>query len=139
VSARNIYHDTVVRALSADGWTVTHDPLTLSYGGKDLFVDLGAERFAIAAQKGGQRIAVEVQSFLSQSPIRDLQEAVGQFEVYRAVLAEIESDRLLYLAVPRRVHEGLLSESFGRLIVERVELPLIVFDEQEERITLWIS
>jgi hypothetical protein len=36
--------------------------LTLSYGGKDLYVDLGAERITIAAEKSGHRIAVEVQS-----------------------------------------------------------------------------
>ena len=29
--AKNIHHDAVVRALTADGWTITHDPLTLSY------------------------------------------------------------------------------------------------------------
>src|SRR5437868_9797274 len=85
VSAKNLYHNAVVHALTADGWTITHDPLTLSYGGKDLFVDLGAERIAIAAEKSGRRIAVEVQSFLSPSPVRDLQEAVGQFAVYRAI------------------------------------------------------
>jgi hypothetical protein len=80
VPAKNIYHDGVVRALVADGWTVTHDPLTLSFGGKDLFVDLGAERTTIAAERGGQRIAVEIQSFLGASSVRDLQEAVGQYE-----------------------------------------------------------
>src|SRR5690242_15668708 len=32
---KNIYHDAVVRALMADEWTITHDPLVLSYGGKD--------------------------------------------------------------------------------------------------------
>jgi hypothetical protein len=139
VPARNIYHDTVVHALTADGWTVTHDPLTLSYGGKDLFVDLGAERMTIAAERSGQRIAVEVQSFLSPSPVRDLQEAVGQFEIYRAVLAETEPDRLLHLAVPRRIYEGLLAEPFGQLIVARVQLRLLVFDEQQERVVRWIN
>jgi len=102
VPAKNIYHDAVVRALTADGWTITHDPLTLSYGGKDLFVDLGAERTAIAAEKRGQRIAVEVQSFLSPAPVRDLQEAVGQFEIYRAILAVTDPDRSIYLALPCR-------------------------------------
>jgi hypothetical protein len=58
--AKNIYHDGVARALIADGWTITHDPLTLSFGGKDLFVDLGAERAALAAEKEGRRIAVEI-------------------------------------------------------------------------------
>jgi hypothetical protein len=40
VPARNIYHDTVATALTADGWTITDDPLRLSFGGRDLFVDL---------------------------------------------------------------------------------------------------
>src|SRR5205823_10108688 len=135
----NIYHDGVVRALTADGRTVTHDPLTLSYGGKDLFIDLGAERAALAAEKEGRRIAVEVQSFLGPSPVRDLREAVGQYDVYRAVLAETEPDRVPYLAVPRCVYEGLLSERFGQLIVTRLQLKLLVFDEQHERVVRWIE
>ena len=47
--ARNIHHAVVVRALTADGLTITHDPYPLSFGGKDLFVDLGAEEAALAA------------------------------------------------------------------------------------------
>jgi hypothetical protein len=58
VPARNLYHDGVIRALTADGWTITHDPLTISFGGKDLYVDLGAERETIAAEKDDLRIAV---------------------------------------------------------------------------------
>jgi len=61
--ARNIYHDNVVHALSADGWKITDDPLSLSYGGKDLYADLGAERSTIAAEKNGEKIAVEISSF----------------------------------------------------------------------------
>lgn len=137
--ARNIHHDAVVRALTADGWTVTHDPLTISFGGKDLFVDLGAERTTLAAERGGQRIAVEVQSFVNPSPVRDLQEAVGQYEVYRAVLAETEPDRQLYLAVPRRVHESILSERLGQLIVDRIGLRVLVFDQHQERVVQWIG
>jgi len=123
--ARNIYHDAVVRALIAEGWTITHDPLTLSYGGKDLFVDLGAERVTLAAEKTGQRIAVEIQSFLSPSPVRDLQEAIGQYEIYRAILAETEPERLLFLAAPLRIYENLLSERFGQLIISRLQLRLL--------------
>ncbi len=137
--AKNIHHGAVSRALTADGWTITHDPLTLSYGGKDLYVDLGAERTTLAAERAGQRIAVEIQSFLSRSPVRDLEEAVGQYDIYRALLAETEPDRLLYLAVPRRVYEGLLTERFGQLIVTRLQLRLLVFDEQLERIVQWIG
>jgi hypothetical protein len=139
VPARNLHHDVVVHALTADGWTITDDPLTLSYGGKDLYVDLGAERSTLAAEKAGQRIAVEVQGFLSPSPVRDLEEAVGQYDIYRALLAETEPERVLYLAVPRRVYEGLLTERFGQLVVTRLQLRLLVFDEQQERVVLWIG
>jgi hypothetical protein len=32
---------------------ITHEPLYIAYGGRDLFVDLGADREAIAAEKEG--------------------------------------------------------------------------------------
>ena len=48
--AKDIYHDTVKAALIKDGWTITHDPLTIRLTRKKLYVDLGAERL-IAAQR----------------------------------------------------------------------------------------
>src|SRR5262245_43532532 len=97
--ARNIHHAAVVRALTVDGWRITHDPYPLSFGGKDLFVDLGAEEATLAAEKEGRRIAVEIQSFLGRSPVRSLEEAVGQYEIYRLLLAATESGRPLYMAI----------------------------------------
>src|SRR5262249_39906086 len=41
--ARNIDHDTVIQALQADGWTITHDPLLIPYGDPRLIIDLCAE------------------------------------------------------------------------------------------------
>ena len=136
--AQDIYHDTVVHALTVDGWRITHDPLSLSYGGRDLYVDLGAERTTIAAERDGQKIAIEIKSFLGSSPVRDLEEAVGQYQVYRSVLTEVDPSRLLYLAVPQRVYEGLFAERFGQLILQSLQLRLLVFNEHEERIVAWI-
>lgn len=136
--AQDIYHDAVLHALTTDGWRITHDRLSLSYGGRDLYVDLGAERTTIAAERDGQKIAIEIKSFLGSSPVRDLEEAVGQYQVYRSVLTEIDSDRRLYLAVPRRVYESLFAERFGQLILQRLQLRLMVFDEHQERIVVWI-
>jgi hypothetical protein len=138
VPARNVYHDAVVRALTADGWTITDDPLQVSYGGKDLYVDLGAERTTLAAEKGEQRIAVEIASFLSSSPVRDLEEAVGQYQVYRVLLEEDDPGRLLYLGVPQDTYEHFLSERFGQFIVSRLHVRLVVFAEEQERIVQWI-
>ena len=57
--AKEFYHPHVVDALVADGWTITHDPLSLRIGGKDMFVDLGAERFVGAERVHDVRV-VEV-------------------------------------------------------------------------------
>ncbi|WP_083862928.1 element excision factor XisH family protein [Calothrix sp. PCC 7507] len=69
----------------------------------------------------------------------DLQEAVGQYEIYRTVLKEVEPKRQLYLAVPKRVYEGIFSERFGQLILNTIGINLIVFDEQLKRVIKWIS
>lgn len=66
--AKDIYHDTVRTALEKDNWIITDDPLTLKVGRRDLFVDLGAEKL-LAAQRQGKKIAVEIKSFISQSPV----------------------------------------------------------------------
>jgi hypothetical protein len=139
VPAKNIFHDAAVHALIADGWTITDDPLRLDYGGKDHYVDLGAERATVAAEKAGQRIAVEVQSFLGRSPVRDLQEAVGQYAIYRTILAETDPGRVLYMAVTRDIYESVFAEKFGRLIASRLQLSLLVFDEHQEKVIQWIS
>ena len=79
----------------SDGWTITHDPLRLRWGKKDVYVDLGAERF-VGAQKGEIRIAVEIKSFAGPSPIDALEKALGQFTLHHDLLAELEPDRALY-------------------------------------------
>ena len=137
--ARNLYHDAVVAALVTDGWTITDDPLTLSFGGKDLFVDLGAERPTLAAEKAGRRIAVEIQSFRGALPIRDLEEAVGQYDIYRAIMRVREPDRRLYMAVSVPVYDGVLSDRFGQFIIAELGVRLLVFDEAEGRIVQWIE
>lgn len=137
--ARDTYHDVVVKALTADGWTITHDPLPLVYGDQDLYVDLGAERGAIAAERGSQRIAVEIKSFLSRSAVEDFQNAIGQFIIYRNILRVTEPERTLFLAVPNRTYEGFLSRQFGQFILQDERVPLIVFDPKSERILKWIS
>lgn len=54
--AVDTYHQAVIAALQKDGWTITHDPMTLTFEGEDLFVDLGAERLLAAerADDAGQ-------------------------------------------------------------------------------------
>ena len=137
--ALDFYHDAVKNALTKDGWTITHDPLTLRWGRKDLFVDLGAQKL-LAAKKGDRRIAVEIKSFLGRSEVTDLEKALGQYILYRDIMRELESekDRELYLAVHRAVYVDVFQEPFGKLLIDNGHLRVIVFDEQKEEILRWI-
>ena len=96
------YHDAVKTALIKDGWTITDDPLTLRVGADRIHIDIGAERVLIA-EKGTRKIAVEVKTFAGPSKIADLEEALGQYVLYRMALRRTEPERELYLAVPQEV------------------------------------
>ena len=134
--ARDKYHSQVRNALIKDEWTITHDPLRLTWGAKDMYVDLGAERL-IAAEKGTQKIAVEIKTFTSLSEMEDLEKAVGQYVVYHDVMSKVEPERELYLAVSETVFVSLFEEPIGRLLLDNHRVRLIVFDPQREVIRQW--
>ncbi len=134
---KDIYHDHVKRALIKDGWTITDDPYILKYGVKILYADLGAERL-LAAEKEFRKIIVEVKSFIGQSDIHDLQEALGKYIMYFQILQEQQSDRHLYLAVRDKTYYGILSTDIGQLMIARASMRLIVVDTDEEVILQWI-
>jgi hypothetical protein len=136
--AKDIYHNTVRTALEKDGWTITNDPLTLEIGDRSLFVDLGAEKI-LAAEKQGRKIAVEVKSFLNVSPVKDLEEALGQYIVYEDILELSEPERNIYLAVREEVYLDIFSEPLGQVLLRKKRLKLIVFDSSREIIIRWID
>jgi hypothetical protein len=140
MAAKDIYHDSFVRALQKDGWTITHDPLTVTVEETNLMVDIGAER-VVAAERNGERIAVEIKSFVSLSAVQDLKEAAGQFWLYHLALRQsaTESDRTLFLAVRKTVYEEVFVEGIGKLFLNSHALNLIVFDADKEEITKWIK
>jgi len=137
--AKDLYHDIVVESLIADGWAITDDPLIIGYGEKEFYVDLGAEDQTLAAEKGGQRIAVEVKSFRSRSASQDLEKALGQYELYEAILNELDPQCTLYLAIAQTAFEENFDDPLGRLLRSRKQLNFIVFSIQERKILKWIK
>ncbi len=117
MARRDKIHNSVKTALIRDGWHITHDPLILSYAGdRDVFADLGAEKL-FAAEKNERKIAVEIKSFLGASAIRDFQHALGQCEMYQAILEQIEPERRVYLAVGESVYQMLMLRPGIRLLI----------------------
>jgi hypothetical protein len=85
--------------------------LRLSYGGRNVYVDLGAEQ-PIGAEKEGNRIAVEIKSFIGESDVHDLSESIGQYNMYRDILLEIGLERVLWLAVPMYAKKSRTAKNY---------------------------
>jgi hypothetical protein len=131
------YHHLVKSALEREGWTITNDPLVYRLESRKTMIDLGAERL-IGAERGFEKIAVEIKSFLKASPMTDLQEAVGQYMVYQSFIAELEPERKLILAIPN-VAQGLFEDRLGKRLVQTFKIDVLVYNIQKEMIERWIT
>jgi hypothetical protein len=134
--ALDLYHPIVKQALIKEGWVITHDPLHLRWGRKDMYVDLGARQLILAEQME-RKIAVEVKSFINDSEIQALRDAIGQFAIYRSVLRRTYPDYVLFLAVRDITYHSLFEEPIGQLMIEDEDLKLIVFDAEQAEILQW--
>lgn len=138
MSARNTFHELVRTALENEGWTITHDPYHIDLGFVDFYIDLGAEQL-LAAIKDGKKIAVEIKTFLAASTISEFHTAIGQFINYRIALEEDDAERLLYLAVPLDVYKRFFKYSFIQKVIQRNQIPLLVYDTEKREIAQWIN
>ena len=137
MSARDRYHDAVKSALLKENWIITADPLRLKLSDQDeVRIDLGAERL-LAAERGHEKIAIEIKSFLSESALFDYHAALGQFLNYRLVLGSLDPDRILYLAVPLVAYEVFFQRPLAKASVRTYEVRLLVYNPIEEEIVLW--
>jgi len=111
MSAKDIFHQSVCIAIEKDGWNITHDTLYLKVNDVEFYIDLGAERL-IAAEKAGQKIAIEIKSFLGTSEVTEFYLVLGQILNYRLALKQEEPERILYLAIPQDTYEDFFSRQF---------------------------
>jgi len=136
--ARDVIHDAVKNALKNDGWTITHDPYPIRYQTIKVAADLGAER-TLAAERSGQKIAVEIKSFLSPSPVQDFKLALGQYVLYLGLLEIAEPDRKLYLAVDQLVFTEFLEQEAIQMIRRRYQVAVVVVNVANEEVVQWID
>lgn len=134
--AKDIFHEAVKQALEKEGWIITHDPYTLKIEDEYLYVDLGAERM-IAAQRGSEKIAVEVKSFVKKSLLSAFHELVGQFINYQTALQSQEQEKTLFVAVPEDAYKSLFQKSFVQHVVRNNHIKLIIFEPDEKIILQW--
>ncbi|MEH2058457.1 MAG: XisH family protein [Nostoc sp.] len=137
MAAKDKFHAVVRIALEKEQWKITDDPLRLEVGGTKFEIDLGAEQL-LAAERGEEKIAVEIKTFLSDSPLIDYHAALGQFLNYRLALEISDPNRILYLAVPIGVYGAFFKREFAQISVERYQIKQIIYDPIQEVILQWI-
>ena len=138
MSAKDKFHELVKMALETEGWTITHDPYHIDLGFVDFYIDLGAERL-LAAVKDDEKIAVEIKTFLAPSTISAFHAAVGQFVNYRIALEDDDPERRLYLAVPLDIYRRFFKYLFIQTVLQRNQIPLLIYDVETKEIAQWIK
>jgi hypothetical protein len=132
MSAKDRFHEAVKTGLQKEKWRIVEDPLNLTWEEVELRIDLAADR-------EDEKIAVEIKSFLEQSTVYSFHGAVGQFVSYRTMLEEKDPDRRLYRAVPLDTYKSFFQQPFTRAVIQKNQIPLIVYSAAKEEILLWID
>jgi XisH protein len=136
--ARDLFHDNVKEALIKEGWLITNDPLSFKIGNVQVQIDLGAERL-IAAERGSDKIAIEIKTFGNLSFVTSLYEAVGKYIIYRNVLSIREPERILYLAVPENIYSIYFGEQVIQKTMKEEKFKLVIYNQFTEIITQWVT
>lgn len=135
--AKDVFHESVKKAWIKEGWRITHDPLTIRISEAiKLQIDLAAEN-AIGAEKGLEKIAVEIKSFIGDSDISSFHIALGQYLNYRQALLEMEKERKVYLAIPSETYQDFFQLAFIKKTINLYQIKLIVSDPKSEEIKQW--
>lgn len=115
-------HQAVKNALVKDGWTITAENFQFRFKELKFYGDIQAKR--IVAEKGEQKIVVEVKSFLGVSAITEFHQALGQYRVYKRILSQLDPSAKVYLAVTEAVYNEFFSGDGVQFLVEQEKVAL---------------
>jgi len=138
MAARDIYHDAVKSALIKDNWAILADPYRIQYKDVDLYADLAAER-PIAIEREGQKIVVEIKSFVGRSLMTDFHLALGQYKVYQMLLEETAPEYDLYLAIDDITYTNFFRREGIDFLVRSSQIKFFVVNIDEQEIVQWLS
>jgi len=136
MAARDVIHEPVKNALIKDGWQILADPFYVQYEDKSISADLRAEKL-IHLAKDNNTIVVEIKSFLGHSFIKDLQKALGQYQMYAFFLQATNHTDRLYLAISQAVYEEKFDSKAVEQLLAFYRVELLVVDIDAEEIVSW--
>src|SRR5580700_2651060 len=101
-------HEAIRNALVKDGWTITDDPYRIEYEDADVFADLRIEK-GVSGEIAHRILVIEIKEFVGVSPMHRLEQALGQYQVYRSYLRQIAPEEQLYLAIDKMSYDPLFA------------------------------
>ncbi len=130
-------HSQVVNALQKAGWTVS-DNVYLRVEETVVIIDLKAWQ----SDKGNfqQIIVVEVKCFLNESDDQDeLYRAIGQYLMYRSMIAARGLNLPLYLSIPEPAYNRLFTRQMVQTVLQESRFKLLIVDVAHEEIVQWLD
>jgi hypothetical protein len=138
VPARDRYHNAVKIALIKDNWAILADPYRIQYRDIDLYADLAAEQ-PFAIEREGQKIVVEIKSFVGRSLMTDFHLALGQYKVYQMLLEQTAPEYDLYMAIDDITYSNFFKRAGIDFLVRSSQIQFFVVNIDEQEILEWIS
>ena len=136
--ARDLIHQLIRQALETDGWLITQDPYPIKIGGFEMEIDLAAENLLVA-ERGIEKIAVEIKSFAGLSKVYDFHPAVGQFVDYRIALRTREPERILFIGITDEVWDSLFQLPFAQMVIDELKMKIVVVNPDKKEVVQWIK
>ncbi|MDD1469200.1 hypothetical protein MEO43_29040 [Dolichospermum sp. ST_sed5] len=84
-------------------------------------------------------MVIEVKSFLSRSPMREFETALGQYLIYQTFLLATYPEYKVFLAVGKNIYEKFFEQVAIQLILQKYQVSLLVIDINQEEVIKWIS
>jgi hypothetical protein len=92
-----------------------------------------------AQDHNARKIVVEIKSFLSPSPMKDFELALGQYILYRNLINLTEPEYKIYLAIKESTYQNFFTRDSIKEIVQLNQILMIVVNVEKEEILQWIN
>jgi hypothetical protein len=128
----------IIRALQKQGWIITHQPYPIriekSRTRSHVYADLRLENL----QSQQSAIIIEIKCFPENRSLMDeIQQAVGQYIIYRNALKLNKVVMPVYLAVPQTIYESFFRKPLMQGVIEDTQLKIVVIDLDNEEVISW--
>lgn len=129
-------HEQVVRSIEKEGWRIRNAPAVFTNVERTVYIDVEAVRNNNGVQQSV--LLMEIKCFpQEQRTSHDLYTGIGQYLIYRAMLAEKRRYDLLYLAVPQESYEKVFDRVVMR-VIEQSHIHMVIVNLEREEVVQWL-